>query len=128
MDATYIPIWFNGVYDKQAIYLVCRITNDGYHEILGYTIGFSENLSLWEELLSNLKDRDLEEYKIYVMDGAKGVAELTRSLFLETLVQACVFHSMKNLANNIRKQDHNKIMPLIADFYKIQDREFVNNK
>lgn len=128
MDATYIPIRFNNSYEKQAVYLVCGITNEGYQEILGYTIGFSENLSLWEELLQNLKDRGLESCKIFVMDGARGVPELTKSLFHDSLIQLCVFHSMKNLSNKLRVADRKEIMGFVAEVYKLQDKDLIQQQ
>lgn len=126
MDATYIPIRFNDTYDKQAIYLVCGITADGFQEILGYTIGFSENLSLWNELLQNLKDRGLQECEVFCMDGARGVPELVRGMFTRSKVQVCVFHSMKNLSHKLRKSDRAEILSAISDLYKLQDMDIIN--
>ncbi len=34
IDATYIPIRFGGTYEKQALYIVCSVTTDGYQEII----------------------------------------------------------------------------------------------
>lgn len=126
MDATYIPIRFNNTYDKQAIYLVCGITEDGYQEILGYTIGFSENLTLWEELLDNLKSRGMKHADVFVMDGARGVPELTLSMFPESKIQVCTFHTMMNLGNKLKKSDRKEVLRRVSDLFKLSNRNLID--
>lgn len=125
LDATYIPIRFNHTYDKQAIHLIVGITPDGYQEILGYKIGFSENTVMWEELLQDLKSRGLKEVTLFCMDGAPGVPNLVKGYFPKSKIQVCQFHMLQNLSKKLRKKDKAEIMGLVKQLYHLSDMNLI---
>ncbi len=98
--ATYIPIKFNSQYNKQSVYLVVGITEDGYQEVLGYTIGFSENKELWQELFLDHNARGLESVNVVCMDGAPGVHDTVKHCFPMTEIQICTFLLMHKKESN----------------------------
>lgn len=125
IDATYIPIRFDRVYSKQAIYLICGITHDGYQEVLGYTVGHSENTTLWDELLYDLKSRGLVNVDIFVMDGAPGVDKVVKKHYPTSDIQICTVHTLRNIMNKISPKDKSELIPLLRDLFLFTDLDLV---
>lgn len=128
IDATYIPVRFNNEYSKEAVYLVCGITSDGYQEIIGYTIGFSENPTLWSELLEDLKSRGLEKVDIFVMDGAQGVDKVVKQHFPLADIQVCTVHVLRNIMNSIKPQDKSEVIAELKNIFLLTDFDLVQSK
>ncbi len=128
IDATYIPIRFDGTYEKQALYIVCGITHDGYQEIIGYTIGFSENTTLWSELLEDLHSRGLKEVDIFIMDGAKGVPNVVKNIYPNSDIQICTVHIMRNLLNKIASKDKASVAAEIKNIFLLNDYPLILNR
>ncbi len=128
MDATYIPIKFNSQYNKQSVYLVVGITEDGYQEILGYSIGFSENKDMWQELLLDLKARGLETVDVVCMDGAPRVPDVVKHCFPMVEIQICTFHMMRNLSSKLRKIDRAEVIGYIKDLYLLTDIKLIEKQ
>ncbi len=128
IDATYIPIRFNGQYEKQAIHLIVGITEDGFQDILGYKIGFSENTAMWDELINDLKDRGLQEVEIVCMDGARGVPELIKFHFPTTDIQICQFHLLSSLGKALRKSDRSAVLAQVKQLYYLNDINLIKQQ
>ncbi len=128
IDATYIPIRFNGQFDKQAIHLVVGITEDGFQEILGYKIGFTENTTMWDELIIDLKDRGLNDVEIVCMDGARGVPELVKFHFPNTDIQVCQFHLLASLGKSLRKNDRGPVLAQVKQLYHLTNLSLIQQQ
>ncbi len=128
IDTTYIPIKFNSQYNKQSVYLVVGITEDGYQEVLGYSIGFSENKELWQELLLDLKARGLESVNVVCIDGAPGVPDTVKHCFPMAEIQICTFHMMRNLSSKLRKKDRAEVLGYIKDLYLLNDIKLIEHQ
>ncbi len=61
----------------------------------------SEGARFWLQVLTDLKNRGLEDILIACMDNLKGFAEAIRGTFPQTQVQSCVIHQIRNGYNHI---------------------------
>ncbi len=104
---------------------MCGITKDGYQEILGYTIGHSENTTLWDELLYDLKSRGLSSVDIFVMDGAPGVDKIVKKHYPKSDIQVCTVHALRNMMNKISPKDKSELIPLLKDLFLFTDLDLV---
>jgi transposase-like protein len=125
MDATYIPVRFDGSYEKHAVYIMVGVDQAGYQEIIGYKVGFSETCTLWEEMIVELKERGLEQCNLFVMDGAPGVPQLIKRHFNNTKVQQCTVHLMRSLSHKIKPRDRKEVMSKIKNLYYIADKRII---
>ena len=57
MDATYIPLKRKTV-AKEAIHIAVGIRPDGSKEVLSYAIAPTESITIWEEILIDLQERE----------------------------------------------------------------------
>jgi putative transposase len=60
---------------------------DGTKEILGLWIEQTEGAKFWLRVMSELKNRGVEDVLIAVVDGLKGFPEAIRAVFPDALVQ-----------------------------------------
>jgi len=126
LDATYIPVKFDKSYEKHGVHLIVAINVFGQQEIIGYTIGFRETLSLWEEVLDDIKKRGVTEVDIIVSDGFIGLESIVKRRFPNSKMQRCSVHILRNLFDRASKKDIPAIKGDFSNLLKFTDRESYN--
>ena len=126
LDATYIPIKFDKSYELQALHLVVGINTLGYQEILSYTIGYRENLTLWAEALDDIKKRGVENIDVIVSDGFVGMNKIIKSRLPNTKVQRCTVHILRNIIDKEAKKDVNAMTAEFGSLFKMTDIDGFN--
>lgn len=74
LDALYVNIKVGGRVSKRAVYVVLGINTEGDKELLGLWFGEaeSEGAKFWLKVLTDLKNRGLQDILIACCDGLKG--------------------------------------------------------
>ncbi len=74
LDATYFSLR-RGKISKEPIYVALGVREDGRREVLGWWLGGSEGESaeIWDEILGELKEREVKQVHLFVTDGLEGV-------------------------------------------------------
>ncbi len=96
LDALFVKVRDEGRVVKKAIYLALGLTLDGEKELLGMWIARSEGAKFWLGVLTELKNRGLEDIFICCVDGLSGFEEAIEAVFAETVVQLCIVHLVRN--------------------------------
>lgn len=82
--------------DKQvinkAIYLALGVNVEGHKELLGMWLSENEGAKFWLGILTELKNRGLEDILIACVDGLKGFPEAIQAVYPRTQVQLCIVH------------------------------------
>ena len=74
-----------------------EVTVDRERDILGIWAGDGgEGAKYWLAVLTELKNRGVEDVCIVVCDGLKGLPDTTNSVWELTTVQACILHLIRN--------------------------------
>ena len=73
-------------YTKSAIYNVLGVGKDGHKELLGMYVARSEGANFWLEVLTELRNRGVEDIMIYCVDGLKGLPDAIRYVFPDNAV------------------------------------------
>lgn len=71
LDATYIPLR-RETYDREAVYVAVGIKPDGHKEIIDYRIAPVENLTVWEEMIANFKERGVNQSSCFCPTDSLG--------------------------------------------------------
>ncbi len=98
LDALYVNIRISGRVSKQAVYVVLGIDMDGNKEVLGLWIGpgEAEGAKFWLKVLTDLKNRGLQDIFIACCDGLKGFPQAIGTVYPQTQVQLCIVHLIRN--------------------------------
>jgi putative transposase len=68
-----------------------------------------EGAKFWMSVLSEIKNRGVEDVLILVCDGLKGLPDSVANVWPQTIVQTCVIHLLRNSFRYAGRQDWEKI-------------------
>ena len=119
IDATYIPIQFDSKYEKQALHLLVGINSEGYQDILGYNIGFSENQTLWAETLEDIQNRGVKSIDLFISDGVVGMENTILKYYPKAKLQTCIVHKIRNIKSKAKVGDKEAIAIDLSNLFKM---------
>jgi transposase-like protein len=100
-DALRVKIRDEGTVRNKAVYLALGFTMEGHKEVLGLWIEQTEGAKFWLRVMSELKNRGVNDVFIAVVDGLKGFPDAITAVFPETSVQTCIVHMIRNSLNYV---------------------------
>jgi transposase-like protein len=92
MDAIVVKVRENGRVINKAIHLVLAVNLNGEKELLGMWITQTEGAKFWMNVLTDLKNRGVQDIFIACVDGLTGFPEAIAATYPNTLVQLCIVH------------------------------------
>jgi putative transposase len=110
LDALMVKVRDNGHIVNKAVYLALGVRRDGTKEVLGvneasFTIGEHEGAKFWLSVVTELKNRGVEDIFIACVDGLKGFPEAIEAVFPKTQVQLCIVHLVRHSLNYVSWKD-----------------------
>jgi putative transposase len=104
LDGLYVKLHRDTV-EKEVIYVVLGVNEEGYREILDFFVGGQESAYGWREILQQLYKRGVKEVLLGVFDELPGLEEAFRAIYPKADVQRCVVHKVRNTLRRVRKKD-----------------------
>ncbi len=95
LDAIHVKVRAAGHVQTHAVYLALALTLDGHKELLGLWVGEAEGARFWLSVLTELKNRGVEDILIAAIDGLPGFPEAIESVFPQTQIQLCIVHMVR---------------------------------
>ncbi|KJE25653.1 transposase, Mutator family protein [Geobacillus kaustophilus] len=131
LQKRYSVLYLDGVYvklrrdtvEKEVIYVVLGVNEEGYREILDFFVGGQESAYGWQEILHNLYKRGLQEVLLGVFDGLPGLEEAFKAVYPKADVQRCVVHKVHNTLNRVRKKDQFEVAEDLKLIYRAPNKE-----
>lgn len=71
LDATYLLLR-RDMSVKETVHIAIGIYPDGCKEFLNYQIALTESAVVWRELLQTLRNQEIEETLLFIIDGING--------------------------------------------------------
>ena len=134
LDAVYPVVIFDAlrvkIRDKdsrmvrnKAVYIALGITSEGQREVLGLWIADTEGAKFWLSVMTELRNRGVQDVLIAVVDGLKGFPEATTAAFPEAAVQTCVVHLVRHSLNFCSWKDRKAIAAGLRGVYGAETAE-----
>ena len=110
LDAVYPVIYLDCIHAKvrdagsvraKAIYLAIGINMEGHKEVLGLWIAQTEGAKFWLSVVTELKNRGVQDIFIACVDGLKGFPEAIETVYPYAIVQLCIVHMVRNSLNYV---------------------------
>ena len=101
LDCIYVKVRDAGAVRIKAVYLVLGVNLQGEKELLGIWIAQSEGAKFWLQVITELKNRGVQDIFIACVDGLKGFPEAINAVFPKTAVQLCIVHLVRNSLNYV---------------------------
>jgi len=86
----------NGHILNKAVYLAIGITMDGIKEVLGMWVAENEGAKFWLQVVTELRNRGVQDIFIACVDGLKGFPDAIETVFPQAQVQLCIVHMVRN--------------------------------
>ena len=105
LESLYVLIWLDGIYYKvrhegrvvtRVLYSVIGLTLSGKKQVLGIYTAESESAKFWLTVLTDLKQRGVEDVLITCVDGLSGFDTAIATVFPAATVQLCIVHQLRN--------------------------------
>lgn len=71
----------------------------GEKEVLGLWLAQTEGAKFWLQVITELRNRGVQDILIACVDGLKGFPEAIEAVFPRTTVQLCIVHMVRNSLN-----------------------------
>ena len=97
LDAIHIYLKRDGRTQNTAVYICMGISITGHKDILGHWIGNgSEGANFWLSVITDLKNRGVEDILIACVDGLTGFSDALHAVYPQVDIQRCITHQIRN--------------------------------
>lgn len=126
LDSIYPIVWLDGIVvkvqqNKQVVnksaHVVLGVNLRGEKEVLGLWLAENEGAKFWLSVLTELKNRGVQDIYIACMDGLKGLPEAVSAAFPKTLTQLCVVHLVRASLRYVGAKDSKAVVAGLKRIY-----------
>jgi putative transposase len=117
LDALVLKIRDGGSVQRKACYLALAINLDGDREVLGLWFQDTEGAKFWMQVLSELKQRGVQDILICCVDGLKGFPEAIEAVFPATVVQTCIVHLIRASLRYVPRKQYEQVTKDLRPIY-----------
>lgn len=101
LDCIHVKVRDAGAVRAKAVYLAIGINMEGEKEVLGLWIAQTEGAKFWLSVVTELKNRGVQDIFIACADGLKGFPEAIEAVYPKAAVQLCIVHMVRNSLNYV---------------------------
>ena len=122
-DALRVKMRDEGTVRNKAVYLAIGVTPDGRKDVLGIWIEQTEGAKFWLRVMTEIKNRGVNDILIAIIDGLKGFPEAINSVFPETQIQTCIVHLIRNSLDFCSWKDRKPVAKELKTIYRAADAQ-----
>ncbi len=101
LDCIHVKARDAGTVRVKAVYLALGINLSGEKELLGIWIAQTEGAKFWLQVVTELKNRGVQDIFIACVDGLKGFPEAIEAVYPKTVVQLCIVYLVRYSLNYV---------------------------
>jgi transposase-like protein len=103
---------------NKAIYLVLGINIEGHKELLGIWVSENEGAKFWLSVLTDLKNRGVQQMLITCVDGLKGFPDAIKATYPKAKIQLCIVHMVRNSLKLVPWKDYKVVTADLKRIYQ----------
>lgn len=101
LDALSVKIRDGAHVQNRALHVALGVTLDGGKEVLGLWAAANEGAKFWLQVLTDLRNRGVEDIFVACVDGLKGFPEAVEAVYPQAQVQLCIVHLVRASLNYV---------------------------
>jgi putative transposase len=109
-DAIHYKVHDEGKIASKAAYTALAVDITGKKDLLGLWVSEAEGANFWLTVMTELKNRGVQDILIACIDGLKGFPEAINTVFPKTEIQLCIIHLIRNTLKFIAYKDQKAFM------------------
>jgi transposase-like protein len=117
LDGLHFKVREAGKIASKIAYIALGVNQSGIKEVLGIWTSDSEGAKFWMSVLSDLKNRGVDDIFIACIDGLKGFPDAIKTIFPKADVQVCVVHQVRHTIKFVPHKDREKFADDLKTIY-----------
>jgi putative transposase len=123
LDAIRVKVRDTGHVHNKAVYLAIGINLDGVKEVLGMWVAENEGAKFWLQIVTELRNRGVQDIFIACVDGLKGFPEAIEAVFPQTQVQLCLVHMVRHSLRYVSWKQRKEVATDLKTIYQASTAE-----
>jgi putative transposase len=123
LDALVVKMREDGTVQNRAVYVAIGINMKGQKEVLGLWTSANEGAKFWLSVLTEMKQRGVEDIFIACVDGLKGFPQAIEAAFPKTTVQLCIVHMVRASLVYVSWKDAKAVVADLKLIYRAASRQ-----
>ena len=123
LDALVLKLRDGGSVQRRACYLALAIGMEGEREVLGMWFQETEGAKFWMQVLTDLKQRGVQDILICCVDGLKGFPEAIEAIYPQTTVQTCIVHLIRHSLKYVPRRQYDAVVKDLRPIYTATDAD-----
>ncbi|GAB6162058.1 hypothetical protein JCM12298_12170 [Desulfothermus naphthae] len=121
VDGVNFKIRIGNSIESLPILVAIGVNDKGIKKVLGFQMGDKESASSWREFFKDLKSRGLKgsDIKLGVMDGLSGLERVFKEEFINSKIQRCLVHVMRNVLYKVPKKYKKEVADALRDIFML---------
>ena len=128
VDATYCKARVNRRVVAQAVVVATGVCGDGRREVLGFSVGDSEDGAFWTQFLRSLKARGLGGVQLVIADAHLGLRQAVAAVMVGAALQRCRVHFLRNVLARVPKGSAEMVAAAIRTIFAQPDAQHVHEQ
>jgi putative transposase len=128
LDALVIKIRDGQAIKNFSCYLAIGVNTDGEREVLGMWFQRTEGAKFWLQVLTELKQRGVQDVLVCCVDGLTGFPDAIEAVYLQTWVQTCLVHQVRSSLRFVPYKDKKKVASDLRKIYTAVDRDHAEHE
>jgi putative transposase len=128
LDATYCKARVNRRVVSQAVVVATGVCADGRREVLGFSVGDSEDGAFWTGFLRSLKARGLGGVQLVIADAHLGLRAAVQAVLAGASIQRCRVHFLRNVLAQVPKASAEMVAAAIRTIFAQPDAAHVTEQ
>ena len=127
LDPVWPIVYFDGIVvhvrgansrvSQHTVYVAIGVNLEGRKELLGLWLSENEGAKFWLSVLTDMKNRGLNDIFVACIDGLTGFADASRTGYEETTVQLCVVHLVRAALRYVIDKDSKAVASDLKKIY-----------
>jgi putative transposase len=128
LDATYLHVRDDHHVVSKAVVIATGIRADGHREVLGFSVGDSEDEAFWRSFLQGLRRRGLHGVRLVISDQHSGLVAALRRTMQGVAHQRCRVHFARNLLSRVPKGHQEMVAAAFRTVFAYATREEISEQ
>jgi putative transposase len=118
LDALIVKMRHEGRVENRAVFVAIGVNQEGAKEVLGLWTNATEGAKLWLQILTEIRNRGVQDILIACVDGLKGFPEAIATVYPKTEVQLCIVHMVRNSLAYVNWKERKRVAHDLRQIYQ----------
>jgi putative transposase len=128
LDALKVRMRDNGHVQNRAVHVAIGVNLEGKKEVLGLWTTNNEGAKFWLQVLTEIKNRGVQDIFIACVDGLKGFPDAIETVYPQAQVQLCIVHLVRHSLDYVSWKQRKEVAGDLRPIYTAPTREVAEQK